>query len=425
MKLSIIGAGYVGLPLAIAFSKFFNVNCFDIDDIRIKELKSGHDINNQHNKKELKKKKLIFSTDPNILKNSDVFIITVPTPINKSNQPNLKMLKNASITVAKFIKKKSLIIYESTTYPGCTEDYCAPLLEKYSKLRCDKDFEIAYSPERVNPGDKINTLESITKIVSARNYKSLKKVKKLYNLICKSIYPLNNIKVAESAKVIENTQRDLNIALVNEFSVIFNKLKIPTNKVLKAAATKWNFHYYKPGLVGGHCISVDPYYLSYEAKRKNYNPKVILSGRKFNEDMPKYIFDQIKLMLNKNNIKEKIKICILGFSFKENIPDIRNTKIINLINLFKNKGFKFKVYDSLVSKKDVQDKFGIKIYDFKEIKKDKFDIIILAVPHKNFIKNVTFYNQFYKNFDKKIFFDLKNIYSSEKLLKNNFKYFQL
>jgi UDP-N-acetyl-D-glucosamine/UDP-N-acetyl-D-galactosamine dehydrogenase len=425
MNLSIIGAGYVGLPLAIAFSKFFKVQCFDIDVRRIKELKSGNDLNNQHSKKEIKNKKLIFSCDPNTLKNSDIFIITVPTPINKNNQPDLKMLKNASIMVAQYIKKNSIVIYESTTYPGCTEDYCVPLIEKYSNLKCDKDFEIAYSPERVNPGDKINTLKSITKIVSARNDKTLNKVKKLYKLICKSIYDLNNIKVAESAKVIENTQRDINIALVNEFSVIFNKLNISTNEVLKAASTKWNFHYYKPGLVGGHCISVDPYYLSYEAKRKNYNPKIILLGRKFNENMPSYVFKQIKVILKKNQIIKKINICILGFSFKENIPDIRNTKISKLIKFCKEQGFQYKVYDSLVSKKDVFAKHGIKIYNFKEIKKSKFDIIILAVPHKEFIKNLTFYNQFYKNSSKKIFFDLKNIYLPENLVKNNFKYFQL
>jgi UDP-N-acetyl-D-galactosamine dehydrogenase len=425
MKLSIIGAGYVGLPLAIAFSKFFNVYCFDVNLKRIKELQSGNDLNNQHNKNEIKKKNLIFSGDSVILENSDIFIITVPTPINKNNQPDLSMLKSASSLVAKYIKKNSLVIYESTTYPGCTNDYCVPIIEKHSNLKCGKDFDVAYSPERVNPGDKVNTLKNITKIVSANNCKTLMRVKKLYNLICKSIYQTTSIKVAESAKIIENTQRDLNIALVNEFSLIFNKLKISTNEVLKAAATKWNFHYYRPGLVGGHCISVDPYYLSFEAKRNNYLPKIILSGRKFNENMPKYIFKQIKLLLKKNKIKKKIDLCILGFSFKENIPDIRNTKILNLIKLLENEGFKYKIFDSFVSKKEVQKIYNIKIYDFNEIEKFKFDAIVLAVSHKNFKKKISFYNKFYKNLSKKIFFDLKNVYSAEDLTKNNFKYFQL
>jgi len=268
MSLVVIGAGYVGLPLAIAFSKYFSVVCYDIDRSRIKNLKKGFDVNQQHSRKQIKNKNLIFTDNSNLLKNSKFYIITIPTPIKSNKSPDLRMLKQASILVGKLIKNGSTIIYESTTYPGCTEEFCVPIIEKNSKMKFEKDFFVAYSPERINPGDKINTLKNITKIVGSNNPTTLEKVKNLYEIICKKIHVTPSIKIAESAKVIENTQRDINIALINEFSVLFNKLNIPTNEVLKAAASKWNFHYYKPGLVGGHCISVDPYYLAYKAKKK-------------------------------------------------------------------------------------------------------------------------------------------------------------
>ena len=252
----------------------------------------------------------------------------------------------------KLINKGSTVVYESTTYPGCTEEFCIPLIEKYSKMKFEKDFFVAYSPERVNPGDKINTLKNITKIVGSNNKKTLREIESLYKKICKKIYRTSTIKIAESAKVIENTQRDINIALINEFSVLFNKLKIPTNEVLKAASSKWNFHYYKPGLVGGHCISVDPYYLAYKAKKKNYLPKLILAGRKFNEGMGSYIAEQSVKLINTNDINLKnSSIGILGFSFKENIPDTRNTKIIQIIKNLQNRGIKkIRVFDGIASK---------------------------------------------------------------------------
>tara|TARA_Y100000389_G_C17392280_1_gene480550 strand:- start:217 stop:1278 length:1062 start_codon:yes stop_codon:yes gene_type:complete len=348
MKIAIIGAGYVGLPLTIALSNFHNVTCYDIDKKRIKDLKSGFDINNQHSKGEILKKKINFTDDKDELKNNYIYIITVPTPISDQKKPNLNMLRNASILVGKTISKKSIIVYESTTFPGCTEEFCIPLIEKFSKLKFNKDFYVGYSPERVNPGDKINTLENITKIVGANNPRTLLKLKKLYKSICKSIYTTNNIKIAESAKVIENIQRDINIALVNELGKLFNKLDIPTNEVLKAAATKWNFHYYKPGLVGGHCISVDPYYLSYKAHQKKYSPKLILSGRRINESMGKYVANKTINLLRKNKIKlSNAKIAILGFSFKDNIPDIRNTKIIQIFKELKKKILKLKYLTQL------------------------------------------------------------------------------
>lgn len=426
MKLAIIGSGYVGLPLAIEFSKYFNVTCFDINKNRINELKKGIDQNHQHKKNEILKKSLIFTYNENQLRDCDIYIVTVPTPINKSNKPDLKMLKDASILVGKNIKKKSIVIYESTTYPGCTEEFCLPLLEKYSKLKFNSNFYVAYSPERVNPGDKVNNLGNITKIVGANDKKTQYKVKKLYDHICKSIYVVNSIKVAESAKVIENTQRDINIALINEFSKVFNLLKIPTNEVLKAAASKWNFHYYKPGLVGGHCISVDPYYIAYKALKHNYYPKVILSGRKFNEDMSKYVAKEtIKLLLSKKIKLNKARVAVLGFSFKENIPDTRNTKIFQLVEGLKNQNIKFNIFDSIVSKQDVKKKYKIQIYNFSDLGKFKYDAIILSVSHKSFLKNISYYNKFYKNKKNKIFIDLKNNYSRKNLIKNKFEFFQL
>lgn len=425
-KIAIIGAGYVGLDLAIAFSKKFSVICYDINNFRIQNLKKGLDVNKQHKKKEILYKNLFFSNNQEHIKNLNFYLVTVPTPINKINKPDLSMLKNASKLVGKSIKKKSVIVFESTTFPGCTEEICVPIIENISKLKFNKDFYVAYSPERVNPGDKLNILKTITKIVSANDYKTLSKVKKLYQEICNSIFPILNMKVAESAKVIENIQRDINIALVNELSVLFNKLNIPTNDVLKAASTKWNFHYYKPGLVGGHCISIDPYYLAYKAKKNNYNPKIILSGRKLNESMGGYVAIQtLKLIKNVNNNSNNLRIAILGFAFKENIPDIRNTKIIKIINHFKNSNIKLDVFDPLVNKDEVQKRYQIKIKNISDLKKYRYDAIILAVSHKDFLKKITYYSKFYKNRNKKVFIDLKNNYAFDELKKNNFNYFQL
>lgn len=426
MKIAIIGSGYVGLPLSIAFSKYYSVIAYDINQKRVKDLLKGIDSNQQHRKKEILKKKLIFTSNKNLLKDNDIYIITVPTPIKSNNQPDLNMLKQASILVGKIIKKNACIIFESTTYPGCTEEFCVPLIQKFSKLKFEKDFSVAYSPERVNPGDKANVLKNIVKIVGANDNKTLLKVKILYKKICRSVYIVNNIKVAEGAKVIENIQRDLNIALVNELSILFNKLNIPTNEVLNAANTKWNFHYYKPGLVGGHCISVDPYYLAHQAKKKKFFPKLILSGRRLNESMGKYVAMQtVKLLKNNSLDFNKSRVAVLGFAFKDNIPDIRNTKVIQILEYLRKKNIKFDVFDSWVSKEQAKKEYKIIIKDFKYFKKNKFDAIILVVSHKLFLKKLSFYSKFYKNKNKKIFIDVKNNYSIKDLNKNNFKYFQL
>jgi UDP-N-acetyl-D-glucosamine/UDP-N-acetyl-D-galactosamine dehydrogenase len=426
MKLAIIGAGYVGLPLSLAFAKHHSVTCYDVDLQRIKELQIGLDTNQQESKKKILKNKIFFSSDVNFLKKKDVYIITVPTPINKTKTPNLDMLKKASILIGKIISKNSTIVYESTTFPGCTEEICVPLIEKFSGLKVNEGFQIGYSPERVNPGDKINTLENITKIIGANNKTTRLKLVKLYKTVCKSVYATNSIKIAESAKVIENIQRDVNIALVNELGQIFNNLKIPTNEVLKAAATKWNFHYYKPGLVGGHCISVDPYYLAYKAKKKNLSTKLILSGRKVNENIGKYIARKTMSLLNTNKIKLiNSNVALLGFAFKDNIPDIRNTKVIQINDYFKAKKLNVKIFDSMVSKNEVMKKHDIKVYDFIDLKKFKYDAVILAVSHKEFLKKINFYDRFYKNKNKKIFIDVKNNFSVNDFKKNKYKFFQL
>ena len=426
MKLAIIGAGYVGLPLSLAFAKHHSVTCYDVDLQRIKELQIGLDTNQQESKKKILKNKIFFSSDVNYLKKKDVYIITVPTPINKTKTPNLDMLKKASILIGKIISKNSTIVYESTTFPGCTEEICVPLIEKFSGLKVNEGFQIGYSPERVNPGDKINTLENITKIIGANNKTTRLKLVKLYKTVCKSVYATNSIKIAESAKVIENIQRDVNIALVNELGQIFNNLKIPTNEVLKAAATKWNFHYYKPGLVGGHCISVDPYYLAYKAKKKNLSTKLILSGRKVNENIGKYIARKTMSLLNTNKIKLiNSNVALLGFAFKDNIPDIRNTKVIQINDYLKAKKLNVKIFDSMVSKNEVMKKHDIKVYDFIDLKKFKYDAIILAVSHKEFLKKINFYDRFYKNKNKKIFIDVKNNFSVNDFKKNKYKFFQL
>jgi len=414
----IVGLGYVGLPLLIEFSKFYKMIGFDINEAKLKRIKKKYNLIFKDN---------IITTDEKKINLSDIIIVCLPTPINKFKKPDISILKNASKVIGKNIKKNTIIIYESTVYPGTTERICLPIIEKNSGLKEGVDFHIAYSPERINPGDNKNTLVNVAKVVSARNYYIARLIAKLYQKIIKpKIFIAPSILVAETAKMIENIQRDINIAFVNELSVLFNKLDIPTNEVLKAASTKWNFHYYKPGLVGGHCISVDPYYLAFKAKTINLNSELITSGRRINERMGYYVANQTLKLLKKNhsNFFDK-DIAILGFSFKENIPDIRNTKVIKIIRALQKKNSNIKVFDPIVSKQKVKKIYNLKIYDFDELNKFKFDAIILAVSHTVFLKKLSFYNQFYKNKNKKILIDLKNNYSIYNLKKEKFKFFQL
>ena len=389
-KIAIIGLGYVGLPLILEFAKKFDVVGYDSNKKRIDELKNGIDNTKEINRKGLNNlKKINFSNNPGTLKEKDIYIITVPTPIDKNKRPNLKFLKLASKTVAKFLKKNDIVIYESTVFPGCTEEICIPILEKYSGLSFNKDFFCGYSPERVNPGDKKRKLSQITKVTSGSNTKTAKLVDDLYkSIIIAGTFRASSIAVAEAAKVIENTQRDLNIALMNELALIFRKMNINTRDVLKAANTKWNFLDFKPGLVGGHCIGVDPYYLTYKAKKKGFEPNVILSGRKINDQMGTNISSIILSEMNQRKIKIKnSQILIMGFTFKENCPDIRNTKVIDLINSLEGYGAKVSIFDPIASKDEAKDFYKVSLKKDLKFKK-KFHAVIFAVEHKE-IKNLS------------------------------------
>ena len=337
-KIGIIGLGYVGLPLILAFSKKHKVVGYDINKERIKNLNKGIDPTGEVQNK-LIKKKIFFSNKKNYLKDCDIFIIAVPTPVNKKNIPDLGNLKKACILVSKIIKKNAIIIFESTVYPGCTEEYCMPIIEKYSKYKYNKEFYLGYSPERINPGNNKMKIENIIKVTSGSNYEVAKIINNLYkSIIPAGTYLCSSIKIAEAAKVIENTQRDLNIAFMNELSIIFNKLNIETSEVLKAAETKWNFNKYYPGLVGGHCIGVDPYYLSYKSKSIGLKPNMILSGRHINNYMPTFIFNKItEQLLNQNKSLDKSKILVLGATFKENCSDFRNSKVFDILDKFEKK----------------------------------------------------------------------------------------
>ena len=413
--ISIIGVGYVGLPLAIKFSKKYKVIGYDSNKSRIEDLKKDKDIYKDQIINKKNNKNLNFSNKESDIKNSDIFIVTVPTPVDSKNKPDLKHLAEASKIVGKSIKKNSIVIYESTVYPGCTEEICVPILERNSKLKRNIDFHYAYSPERINVGDKLHNLENIKKIVSASNKKTLNKVFKLYSTIIKAgVYQAESIKVAEAAKVIENTQRDLNIALVNELSIIFERLDINTQDVLNAASTKWNFIKYLPGLVGGHCVGVDPYYLTYKAKKVGYNPRVILSGRLTNDNMSKHIFSLTLKHIQKRKItKKNVKVLILGYSFKENCSDIRNSKVKDLVNFFLKENIETKIYDPLIIKSHlVKNHKKILIDDLSSIK-NNFDVLILAVPHKIFLKSFDFY---YRKFlkSKNLVFDIKAMLKKNK-----------
>ena len=399
LNLGIIGMGYVGLPLASEFAKKRNVIGFDLNKNKVLQI--------------LKKKiRFKVTTNMKLLKNCKTIIVAVPTPINKSKNPNLKLLKKACIDIGKNISRDTLVVFESTVYPGCTEEFCMPLISKLSRLKINKDIFFGYSPERINPGDKKHSLLKINKLVSGSNKQTTSRIKNLYEEILRNkVFVTDTIKIAEAAKIIENTQRDINIALINEFAMILNKLKIDTKKVIRAASTKWNFHPFHAGLVGGHCIGVDPYYLTYKSKKVGINPKVILSGRIINDKMGKYVFSQIKKISSKKNIKiKKSKVLILGFAFKENCEDIRNTKVIDIVNSFKIYNSKIDIYDPLVEKSLIYKMYNLRLINNLN-KKKYYDIIINAVPHKE-IRKLKFKNIRSCGKKNSIFYDVKSIYPS-------------
>ena len=363
IKIGIIGLGYVGLPLAVEFGKKFPVVGYDISVERIKSLKKGIDDTLEVSRKDFSKAvNLKFTNNPKDMKSQNFFIITVPTPINKKKKPDLSLLKNATKIVGKLLNKGDIVIFESTVYPGVTEDICVPILEKYSKLFFNRDFFCGYSPERINPGDKEHRLVNITKVTSGSNSEVAQIIDLLYKQIIKAgTFKAKSIKVAEAAKVIENTQRDINIALINELSIIFNKLEIDSRSVLEAASSKWNFLKFYPGLVGGHCIGVDPYYLTYKAEEVGYIPKVILAGRRLNDAMGSYVVSELlKLMIKKKINTIKAKILIMGLAFKENCTDYRNTRVLDIIEELKEHNLKIDVYDPWLDSKKVKFELGIK-----------------------------------------------------------------
>tara|TARA_B100001057_G_scaffold501248_1_gene622481 strand:- start:18227 stop:19495 length:1269 start_codon:yes stop_codon:yes gene_type:complete len=386
-RIAIIGLGYVGLPLAIEFGKVFQTIGFDTNKERIDELLLGKDSTREVTKEELKESTMLsYTTNINDLQDSNIYIITVPTPIDKLDNPNLGPLKNASITVGRFLKKNDLVIYESTVYPGATEEVCVPILEENSGLKFNQDFFCGYSPERINPGDKTHRLTMIKKVTSGSTEKIAEKVDNLYgSIISAGTHRAESIKIAEAAKVIENTQRDVNIALINELAKFFNKLGIDTESVLKAAGTKWNFLPFVPGLVGGHCIGVDPYYLAHKAKEIGFDPEMIASGRTINNGMGSYIAIEVAQLMSKKRINPvDANVLIMGLAFKENSPDIRNTGVARLVTTLESFNCNVHVYDPWIDKNEAKKEFNINLLDSPE--KGRYDAIILAVAHDEFKK---------------------------------------
>ena len=385
VKIGIIGLGYVGLPLALAFSEKYQVVGYDLDERRIHSLQEGHDYTKQVSTIALRETQLKLSSTAAELSDCQVYIITVPTPVDDHKQPDISCLLAASTMVGKMLHAGDIVIYESTVYPGCTEEDCVPVLAQESGLVYNQDFFCGYSPERVSPGDPVHTLKNIVKVVSGSNEYATDFVEQLYaSIIEAGTYKVSSIKIAEASKAIENAQRDVNISFVNELALMFDKMEIDTKEVLDAAATKWNFLNFKPGLVGGHCIGVDPYYLAYKAELLGYHPQVILSGRTVNDQMASFVVNKcMKLMVQKNVQALGAKALVMGISFKENCPDIRNSKVIDIITELKQFGLLVDVHDPLAAKEEVQERHGISLID--DIHQEHYSLIIIAVAHQEFL----------------------------------------
>ena len=426
LKIAVIGLGYVGLPLAVEFGKKLPVVGFDIDQRRIDELKGGQDHTLEVSPEEINKaKNLSYSANLEDLKNCNFFIVTVPTPVDEVNRPDLTPLKKASETLGKVLKKGDIVVYESTVYPGATEEVCIPVLEKVSGLTFNQDFFAGYSPERINPGDKVNTLTKIKKITSGSTPQIAELVDQVYSsIITAGTHKASSIKVAEAAKVIENTQRDLNIALVNELSVIFDRLGIDTLDVLEAAGSKWNFLPFRPGLVGGHCIGVDPYYLTHKAEEVGYHPQVILAGRRINDNMARYVArNTIKYMLKNSIDVPRAKIGVLGITFKENCPDIRNSKVEDLIKEFQAWGAQVVVCDPWADAEEVRQEYGVEL---STIDADHpVDSLVVAVGHNEFRTLTPEQLRSYVNASKPVIADVKSLFNREALSAQGFTVFRL
>ncbi|MCR2045375.1 nucleotide sugar dehydrogenase [Anaerosalibacter massiliensis] len=425
-KLSVVGLGYVGLPLAIAFGKKADVIGFDINEKKIKLYNDGIDVTEEVGDGELKKSVVNFTSDEKKIREAKFHIVSVPTPINEDKTPNLNPLKGATRTVGRNLTKGSVVVYESTVYPGVTEEVCIPILEEESNMKCGQDFKVGYSPERINPGDKKHRLENIVKIVSAVDDESLDIISKVYELVVEvGVHKAESIKVAEAAKVIENSQRDINIAFMNELSIIFNKLDIDTKAVLEAAATKWNFLNFTPGLVGGHCIGIDPYYLTYKAEQIGYHSQIILSGRKINDGMGKHVAEHtVKNMIKADKQVKGSKVAIMGLTFKENCPDVRNTKVIDIIKELEEYGVDVLVVDPASDAEEVYNEYGIKLWNIEDIK--NIDAVIFAVAHDEF-KSLTLENilNLYNGSNGKVLVDVKGIFEKDEAENLGYIYWRL
>ena len=427
-KISLVGLGYVGMPIAVAFSKKAKVIGFDINSKKIELYKNGIDPTNEVGNEAISKCTVEFTSDADKLREAKFHIVAVPTPVNNDKTPDLSPVEGASRVLGKSLTKGSVVVYESTVYPGVTEEVCVPILEAESGLKCGVDFKVGYSPERINPGDKVHRLETITKIVSGMDEETLDIVAKVYELVVEAgVHRAESIKVAEAAKVIENSQRDINIAFMNELSIIFNKMDIDTKSVLEAAGTKWNFLKFYPGLVGGHCIGVDPYYLTYKAEMMGYHSQIILSGRRINDDMGKYVAENVVKKLIKADTPVKgAKVAVLGFTFKEDCPDTRNTKIIDIVNELREYGIEPMVCDPVADADEASRLYGIKFAEMNEI--SDMDAVIIAVSHKVFADmNISDFDALFKNIsiDKKILVDIKGILDRKEAEKKGYAYWRL
>lgn len=426
-KLSLVGLGYVGMPIAVAFARKIKVVGFDLNEKKIELYKGGVDPTNEVGNEVIKNTSVEFTADPSKLREAKFHIVAVPTPVNNDHTPDLSPVEGASRILGQNLTKGSVVVFESTVYPGVTEDICVPILEKESGLKCGVDFKIGYSPERINPGDKVHRLETIVKIVSGMDEETLDTVAKVYELVVEAgVYRAQSIKVAEAAKVIENSQRDINIAFMNELSIIFNKMGIDTKSVLEAAGTKWNFLKFYPGLVGGHCIGVDPYYLTYKAEELGYHSQIILSGRRINDDMGKYVAESMVKNLIKADIPVKhARVAILGFTFKENCPDTRNTKVIDIYKELGEYGITPVVVDPAADVDEAKRLYGITFETMDAVK--DMDAVIVAVAHTQFLgldkESVSsFYNP---KHGKKVFMDIKGLFDRNEYLTEDYIYWRL
>ncbi|QVK17158.1 nucleotide sugar dehydrogenase [Mycoplasmatota bacterium] len=424
-KISVVGLGYVGMPLAIAFAKKADVVGFDISESKVKQYLEGIDVTKEVGDEAIQETTALFTWEEKYLRDCKFHVVAVPTPINRDKTPDLRPVIGASRTVGRNLTEGSIVVFESTVFPGVTEDICVPILEEESGLKCGVDFKVGYSPERINPGDKVHRLDTIVKVVSGMDKDSLDIIAKVYEMIIKAgVHKAESIKVAEAAKVIENSQRDINIAFMNELSIIFNKMGIDTKSVLEASKTKWNFLNFYPGLVGGHCIGVDPYYLTYKAEEIGYHSQIILSGRKINDDMGKYVAEQtVKMLIKADKQIKGSKVGIFGVTFKENCPDVRNTKVVDVINELHEYGIETKVVDPVADKEDLWREYRINPCSLDEIQ--GMDALIFAVPHEEFkdlkIENI---KKLYAN-NRHPLIDVKGMFDKNEAESNNFLYWRL